>query len=184
MRSQLGSECRKLFRNMMASEFPEYRADKSQAVPQGWYVWTCQHSSGIFFHIMLVIRESWDKFTVEGGWSLDGKLQYTSNSGDRAVLLGSPSNFLVPNLLSINDRTNLLSQSGHFTSEALIHGGELVWSIVLRPTEYERSVYYPEDPIEDCIPLVGPAVQEAGMFLKKYLIPFFAEVIERQKGQS
>ncbi len=37
MRSALGKECRKLFRKLMAVEFPEYREDKGQIVPPGCY---------------------------------------------------------------------------------------------------------------------------------------------------
>jgi hypothetical protein len=74
MRSELGKECRKLFRKMMAAQFPEYHEDKGQIVPQGWYVWTYPNSTGLFFYIILVTHHSRDEFTTEGGWSFDGKL--------------------------------------------------------------------------------------------------------------
>jgi hypothetical protein len=58
---------------MMAAEFPEYHEDKGQVVPPGRYVWTRQHSLGVWFHILFVIHPTADEFTVEGAWSFDGK---------------------------------------------------------------------------------------------------------------
>jgi hypothetical protein len=73
MRSELGKECRKLFRKMMAVEFPEYHEDKGQIVPPGWYVWTRQHTSKLWLHILLVVHPTSDEFTTEAAWSHDGK---------------------------------------------------------------------------------------------------------------
>src|SRR5215472_517062 len=74
MRSQLGKECRNLFRKIMTTEFPEYQADKGQIIPQGWTVWTYPSPTGLFFHITLVTHHSRDQFTNEGAWSFDGKM--------------------------------------------------------------------------------------------------------------
>src|SRR5277367_1059426 len=71
MRSELGKECRKLFRKLMAVEFSDYKEDKDQVIPQGWYVWKRQHQSGLFFWIFLVIDQKRDQFTAEAGWSFD-----------------------------------------------------------------------------------------------------------------
>ena len=57
----------------MAAEFPEYQEDKRQVVPPGWYVWTRQHTSSLWLHILLVVHPTRDQFTAEAAWSHDGK---------------------------------------------------------------------------------------------------------------
>jgi hypothetical protein len=86
MRVELGKECRKQFRKMMAMEFPEYHEDKGQVLPQGRYVWTRLHPSSIWFHLLLIIHPTFDKFTTEAGWSLDGKLPASSYDGAEGIL--------------------------------------------------------------------------------------------------
>ena len=59
------------------------------------------------------------------------------------------------------------------------------WPLVLRPEEYERSrFYYAEDQIEQCLPLVAPAVSDTAKKLKDHLIPLFEKVIEKHGKQS
>ena len=156
MRSELGKECRKLFREMMVTEFPEYREDKGQIVPHGRTVWTRQHSSGLWFHILLLIHHSWDQFTIETAWDFDGKLPG----------LSSPDDVLVRPLL--------------FRPNWLWSRKDYWWPLVLQPEEYERSrLGYIEDPIERCLPLVAPAVSDAAKKLKEHLIPVFEKIAEK-----
>lgn len=161
MRSELGKECRKLFRKMMAAEFPEYQEDKGQVVPQGWYILTYQSSTGLFFHIALVIHHSRDEFTTEGAWSFDGKI--------------------LPRLSSVSE---VLSSPAHIRVARLWADDGYWWPLVLRPQEYERAILYKDDPIEKCLPLVAPAVSDAAKKLKEYLIPVFEKVIEKHGKQS
>jgi hypothetical protein len=157
MRSPLGKECRKLFRKMMAVEFSDYKEDKTQVVPHGWYVWTHQPSASLFFHIVLVIDNSRDKFTTEGGWDFDGKL--------------------LPCLCETRD---ILSRPSRVRTTELWSSKDFWWPLVLRPEEYDRSTFrYKDDPIEQCLPLVAPAVWEAGEKLKEYAIPVFKEVVQK-----
>jgi hypothetical protein len=153
MRSELGKECRKLFRKIMATEFPDYHEDKSQIVPPGWYVWTRPFSTNLVFHIMFVIHHSRDEFTTEGGWSLDGKL-----------------------LPRLSDVGEVLSSPAHIRVGELWAGKDYWWPLVLRPEEHERALLYKDDPIEQCLPLVAPAVWDAAEKLKEHLIPVFEKV--------
>jgi hypothetical protein len=163
MRSALGKELRKLFRKMMAVEFRDYREDKGQIVPQGWYVWTLQHPGNISFHILLVIHHSRDQFTIETAWALGGKLPAPAY-GELGGILEQPFLF----------RPNWL------------WSGKDYWSpLVLRPEEYERSrFYYEEDPIEQCLPLVAPAVVDASQKLKQYVLPIFEKIAQKHGKTS
>jgi hypothetical protein len=156
MRSELGKECRKLFHKMMAAQFPGYREDKGQIVPQGWYVWTRPFSTTLYFHITLVIHHSRDEFTTEGGWDFDGKL--------------------LPHLSRARE---ILSGPSHVRTGELWSGNDYWWPLVLRSAEYERALLYKDDPIEQCLPLVAPAVWDAGEKLKDHLLPVFEKVVEK-----
>ena len=74
MRSELWKNLRKWFRQRMSAEFPEYGEDQGQTIPQATYVWTHHHTSGIWFHVLLVIHPMDDRFTLETAWDFDGKL--------------------------------------------------------------------------------------------------------------
>jgi len=155
MRSELRKETRKLFRKMMATVFPEYHEDKGQIVPQGRYVWTHQHPSGIWLHILLINSSKYDKFTIEAAWDFDGKLP------------GS-----LPGVDDIFDRPRL------FRVNFIWSGKDYWWPLVLRPEEYECALLYKDDPIEQCLPLVAPAVWDAGEKLKDHLIPVFEKIVQ------
>lgn len=161
MRSELGKECRKLFRKVMKTEFPEYQEDKGQIVPPGWYVWTCPFSTNLFFHIMFVIHHSRDEFTTEGGWSFDGKF--------------------LPRLSSVSE---VLSGPAHIRVGKLWYGKDYWWPLVLRPEEFERALLYKDDPIEKCLPLVAPAVWDAGEKLKDHLVPVFEKIVQKYRANT
>jgi hypothetical protein len=156
MRSPLGKECRKLFRKMMAVQFPEYREDRAQAVPQGWYVWTHQHPAKLFFHINLVIHSTRDAFTTEVGWSFDGKLPY-----------------------SLTDVSEVFSAPALVRLGEIWSGQEYWWPLVLRPEEFENAILYWDDPIEECLPLAPPAVWEAGEKLRDHFVPIVKQVVQK-----
>ena len=59
------------------------------------------------------------------------------------------------------------------------NGMEQWWNLVLRPEEYEEAIFYQDDPVEACIPLIAPAVWEAGEKLKEYAVPVFEEIVRR-----
>jgi hypothetical protein len=164
MRSELGKECRKLFRKLMSSQFPEYQEDKGQIVPQGRYVWTRQHSSGIWFHILLVIHHSHDEFTIEAAWDFNGKL---------------PGYKLVRNEIH-----EIFQQPVLFRSSALWSRRDYWWPLVLRPEELETAIFYEKDPVEKCLSLVAPAVWDAGEKLKEHLIPVFEKIIQMHGGKT
>jgi hypothetical protein len=162
MRSLLGKECRKLFRKMMAVQFPDYKEDKTQVMPPGWYAWKHQHQSGLFFWIFLVIYNTKDEFTTEAGWSFDAiRPPWTMVGGCEELerILSKPLAFRTCRLWS-------QSNWGFW------------WKFVLRPEEYERAILYKDDPIEQCLPLVSPAVWEAGEKLKEYVVPVFEKIVQ------
>lgn len=156
MRSELGKECRKLFRKMMATVFSEYKEDKGQIVPPGRYIWTHQHPMGIWFHILLIISPKSDKFTIGAAWDFDGKL---------------PGG--LPGVSDIFDRPRL------FRVNFIWSGKDYWWPLVLRPEEYERNAFYKDDPIEQCLPLVAPAVWDAAEKLKDHLFPTFDKIVAK-----
>jgi hypothetical protein len=160
MRSELGKECRKLFRKLMAVEFPSCQEDKGQIVPQGWYVWTQNHPSGLFFHIAFVIHSTRDSFVAEAGWSRTGRQDSSLSTGGKTGMLNKPGALRLPELWGYN-------------------GMEPWWDLVLRPEEHERAIVYDDDPIEACIPLVAPAVWDAGEKLKEHAFPVFEEIVRR-----
>jgi hypothetical protein len=160
MRKEIGKACRGQFRAVMAAEFADFHEDKTQEVPQGWYPWTQKHPSGIFFHIVLVLHPKKDKITIEGGWSLDGKLKPTTTLEGRSVILSRPERFRLPFLWEPT-------------------GDEFWWHLVLRPEEYERGWGYEHDPIQACVPLVAPAIADMGEQIKAHLIPLFDEIVKR-----
>lgn len=157
MRSELGKECRKLFRKMMAMEFPEYQEDKGQIVPQGVYVWT-RRSSGLWLHIFLLLDPTRDKFTVEGGWSKDGKKKS----------------------YSIWHLEELMSEPNNIRLAHLWHKSDFWWGLfpdLERPRSIRERLI--DDPIEQCLPMVPPAVSDAAKKLKEHLIPVFGKIVEK-----
>jgi hypothetical protein len=165
MRSPLGKECRKLFRKLMAVKFPQYREDKGQIVPQGWYVWTYCHPSKLCFHITFVIAPRRDAFIAEVGWSKTGKPGYTLTTEGKQGMLEKPGNLRLPRLWKYN-------------------GTEPWWNLVLRPEEFERAILYEHDPIEQCLPLVAPAIWDMGEKIKEYAVPVFEEIVRRHGSTS
>ena len=57
------------------------------------------------------------------------------------------------------------------------------WPLMLRPEEYERNALYKDDPIEQCLPLIAPAVWDAAEKLKDHLVPVFEKIV-RQHGNK
>jgi hypothetical protein len=157
MRKELSKETRKSFRAMMTAEFPDYKADKEQIVPLGWYVWSRRHPSGLFFHVLLVIDPTNDNFTTEAAWDFDGKMPSTLHVGgdQQEILASGPLHF----------RTWWLSNNGQMDNW---------WELVLKPGD-EQSFLNP-DPIDKCLPLVAPAVREAGDKLRDHLLPLFGRL--------
>jgi hypothetical protein len=158
MRSELGKECRKLFRKMMATEFPEYQEDKGQIVPPGWYVWSRQHPSRLWFYILVVIHPTRDQFTNEAAWGFSGTLPRTESAGRRQIL----------------------EQPQLFRPNYLWSGKDYWWSLFPdpeRPRTIRESLI--DDPIEQCLPLVAPAVSDAAKKLKEHLIPVFEKIAEK-----
>jgi hypothetical protein len=162
MRSELGKECRKLFRKMLAVELPNYQADKTQVMPQGLYAWKHQHPSGLFFGIFLVIHHSRDEFTTEVGWSFNAvKPPWKMiGYGKAEAVLAEPVAFRSSDLWYDNN-------------------WDFWWKLVLRREEYERVLLYKDDPVEECLPLISPAVWDAGEKLKEYAIPIFEEIVRK-----
>jgi hypothetical protein len=162
MRSELGKECRVLFRKMMVTEFSEYREDKGQIIPPGKYVWTRQHPSGIWLHVIFMIDSKRDGFTIEAAWGFDGKLPRFSYDGADEIYQHPVS----------------------FRVNFLWNGKDYWWLLVLRPEEYERALLYKDDPIEQCLPLIAPAVWDAGEKLKNHLVPAFEKIIQMHGGKA
>ena len=144
----------------MTVEFPDYKEDKSQIVPQGWYTWTQSHPSKLFFHITFVIAQRRDAFIAEVGWSKTGKRSPCSSRYGKKGMLDEPNYVRLPKLWEHN-------------------GMEPWWNLVLRPEEYELVMFYKDDPIPDCIPLVAPAIWDLGEKLKEYAIPVFEEIVRK-----
>lgn len=152
---------------MMAVVFPDYKEDKTQVMPQGWVAWKHQHPSGLFFWIFLVIADTRDEFTTEAGWSFDAnRPPWTSVSREEMErILSKPLAF----------RTCWLWSESNW---------DFWWKFVLRPEEYERVILYKDDPIEECLPLVAPAVWGAGEKLKEHVIPIFEKIVQRHGKKS
>jgi hypothetical protein len=138
--------------------FPDYHEDKGQIVPQGWYVWTRKHSSKLYFHIFLVIDPKRDQFTTEAAWDYDGKISHSlaviSTPGEA---MAKPTHF----------RTDILwctNSFGHW------------WNLLSRPRDFLN-----EEPVEDCLPRIKVAVEEAGQKLKEHLVPLFTAIAEKHR---
>jgi hypothetical protein len=145
---------------LLTREFTAFKEDKNQEVPQGWYPWTQKHPSGLFFHIILVLHPKQDKATIEGAWSFNGKLKPTTTLEGRSMILSRPERFRLPRLWEPT-------------------GDEFWWHLVVRPEEYERGRGYEHDPIEACMPLVGPVIADMGEQIKAHLLPLFKEIVKR-----
>jgi len=143
----------------MAAEFADFREDKCQIVPSGKHVWTRQDMSGIWFHIIFVIDPKRDAFTIEGAWDFDGKLPRFSYDGADGI-------YQQPVLFRVNF---LWSRKDYW------------WLLVLRPEEYERALLYKDDSIEQCLPLIAPAVIDAAKRLKEHLIPVLEKVVQKHR---
>jgi hypothetical protein len=115
---------------------------------------TRQHSSGIWFHILLHTHSTHDKFTVEAAWGFDGKLPRP-----------------------IYGKEDYAAQPGLFRPGFIWSGKDHWWLLVLRPEEHERVILYRDDPVEQCLPLVAPAVWDAGEKLMEFVVPLFEKVV-------
>ena len=160
MRRQLGNECRKAFRQMMRTHFPAYNEDRSLVQPPGTYMWSRQDASGIWFYISLVIHPTHDEFTVEAAWNFEHKNSKPIYDIKEDYIIRQPELFRPNHLWS---------------------GKDYWWCFVLRPQEYAKVILYKDDPIEQCLPLVAPAAEDAAVKLKKHLIPLFERVVQLHK---
>ena len=166
MRSEIERECRMLFRRMMAAEFPDYLEDKVQVVPGNRYIRTWQHPAGIWFHIVLMPHPTKDKFTIEGAWDYDGRLMPLE-------------------IVEEKDKFKIIERPILFRVNFFWSGKDYWWPLVLFPAVLETSISYKADAIEDCLPLVAPAIQDAVQKIKQYLVPIFEKVAERHgKGTA
>lgn len=143
----------------MATQFPEFREDKDQIVPPGRYVWTWQHPSGIWFHLLLVVHWSSDKFTLEGAWDFQKRLPGPARVGMGGVI----------------DDPQL------FRPNFLWSGKDYWWPLVLHPEEFEKPYLYNDDPIEECLPLVAPAVWDAADKIKEHILPAFERIVQKHE---
>ena len=143
---------------MMRREFPEYIEDKSQIVPQGRYVWSCKHTSGVWFHILFVIHPTLDQFTTEVAWGFNGRL---------------PGHKMVRDSMHQIFQDPLGFRSASFWSRT-----DHWWLLVLRPEEHERVLLYKDDPVEQCLPLVAPAVADAARKLKEHWVPATERIMQ------
>ena len=162
MRSPLGKECRKLFRKMMSVEFPDYKEDKTQVMRQGMCAWRCDHPSGLFFWIFLVLHSKNDQFTTEVGWSFDTKLPPSEVIGRKEI------NTVLEKPIAFRNCCLWYESNWGFW-----------WKLVLRPEEHEHAILYRDDPIEECLPLVAPAVWDAGEKIKEHVVPLFDRIIQK-----
>ena len=94
-----------------------------------------------FFHIELVLHHSRDQFTTEAAWGFDGKLPGPARGSEDYA--AEPSDFRTSYLWCRDERG--IRQ-------------DIWWPLVLRLEEYRTGWLYEDDPIEECIPLVAPAM--------------------------
>jgi hypothetical protein len=71
-----------------------------------------------------------------------------------------------------------------FRPNFLWSGKDYWWPLVLRPEEFERVILYRDDPIEQCLPLVAPAVADAAQKLRDYVVPVFEKVVQLHGKKS
>jgi hypothetical protein len=105
---------------------------------------------------VLIIHPTADKFTIDAAWDFDGKLP--------AILYGGAEGILERPLV--------------FRMNFIWSGKDYWWPLVLRPEEFERVILYKDDPFEQCLPLVAPAVADAGQKIKEYTLPVFEKVAQ------
>jgi hypothetical protein len=105
---------------------------------------------------MLVISHMHDKFTTESAWSFDGKIPPPSYDGANGIF-GRPVSF----------RINF-SWSGR----------DYWWLLVPRPKEHERVLLYKDDPVDQCLPLIAPAVADAARKLKEHWVPATDKIVQ------
>jgi hypothetical protein len=165
MRSELEKECRMLFRRMMTAEFPEYLEDKVQVVPGNRYIRTLHHPSGIWFHIIMMPHPTKDKFTIEGAWDFNGKLMPLE-------------------IVEENDKFKIFERPIMFRPNFFWSGKDYWWPLVLFPEVLATSISYKDDPLEDCFPLVAPAIQDAAQKIKEYVLPLFEKVVKKHGSKS
>jgi hypothetical protein len=166
MREELEKECRKLFRQMISADFPEYHEDKEQTDPKHHkYVRTQKHPSGIWLHIVLHLDPLHDKFTVEGGWDYRGRLPELD-------------------ILWPDEKEKIFEHPILFRLNPFWTGRDYWWPVYPGSRELEHIIPSPEVPIEECLPLIAPAVHDAGQRIKSHLLPIFEEVIARCGNQA
>lgn len=160
MREELAKECRKLFRQMMATHFPEFHEDKEQTDLKHRSVRTQKHPSGVWLHIVLHLHPLHDKFTVEGGWDMSGKLPELEIiwKDEMEKIYDHPTSF----------RVNLFWT-----------GRDYWWPVFPAPKELEHIISHEAAPIEECLPLVAPAVHDAEHRLKEHLLPIFEKIVKK-----
>ena len=112
----------------------------------------------VAFTLFLVISPNSDEFTTEAAWDLDGNMPRSLY----ALEFGEDKVFHDP----IHFRTDILwtdSQFGHW------------WTLVANPNKCEETILY-QDPVEDCLPLIDPAIKEAAAKLHEYVLPLFETI--------
>jgi hypothetical protein len=162
MRSELEKECRVHFRRMIVAEHPEYQENKTQVRLGKRYVRSWQHPSKLWFHIVLMPHPTKDKFTIEGGWDFNGRLRPLE-------------------IVEANDKFKIFERPILFRPNFFWSGKDYWWPVMLFPDRLENSMSCQDNPIEDCLPLVAPAIRDAAQKIKEYLIPIFEKVVKKQE---
>ena len=117
------------------------------------------------WYVWTHLHHSRDMLTMEAAWDFDGKLPPYHGPDDYS---SGPSWLRTSFLWCRNSRGT---------------PQDIWWTLVLRVEEFERAMLYEDDPVEQCLPLVAPAVHEARDKVKQYVLPFFEEVV-RKHGQA
>lgn len=163
MRKEVGKAVYSCFAEQLAHAFPNFKRVKLKNVPKGYFVFRHQPKEGLLFFIVLDMAPKYDEFTVEIGWSKNGKFP--------SYLAGSPLE---------NRKDGLKICLCQFWSVQ-----DIWWEVGHRWTDEEWDQYLFEDkeledePLPRTLAKVPSKVDDAIQKLKKYAIPYFEQVASK-----
>ena len=171
MRKQIAKVLREAFESKVRERLPGFRPEKVRIGSRTETVFGRRCDANLFFFILLVLDPKRDWFTVESGWSNNGKFPAdelpdipTEKTCGRAAML-----FRVPFLWAKKDEWWELAPewSDEDWDEWLFN-------------DKER----PDEPTEVVLAKVPPVVDEVIDKIQKHLIPFFRRVSARHGVQT
>lgn len=202
MRYPLIKPLRKRFTRELARALPQFRERKVRSGVRGTTLYEWRASPALTCYVALVVDEASDRFTVELAWSRSHHFpaQVRQDSPDDGPRGGAVRFHLralwqrhrVEPSWSLGERTPADQELERTLIDPAVSDGEKVRLLEARQrrldgagSDVERQAQLVVDqPVNEALARIGPAVSDVVARLERYALPYFAEVVAAQTARE